>query len=411
MKKTLLFIFFIVTVSKTMGQWIIVDSTITFNDVIHYNPPCLYVSKYSTPRGILINCNNADTFTFVSQNEFIPYGISSIDSYGDSIFCSTNDSKNLFSTNNGTSWTHFGDTTIGGRKLFTHKNFLYLIDDPNMPYHLWRYSLTTGNLSLLNYPVQYIWTISYFSNQNEIYIGAYTNDGSAPFGPDGCLFNSIDDGNTFTLDYRFWSSSFISPGPYINAITKISNDIILIAGDFGLKKSVDNGVSFSNVSYFGQGIGYSLLSTEGAILLCSENGVFISHDTGSNWQAFNDGFSLTTSAGDIKRAGDFLYVTTNHGLWKRSISEITTNVQQIGNNLPQFNVFPTICKDKINIKLSGNTPSENEVKIYDCLGRQVFESSFKVNELQIDVSVLKAGIYFVEIRNGNFQETEKIIVE
>ena len=406
MKRIILFTILSITISVTKGQWSVVDTISMPIGKIHYKSPCIFLGKRMVFNGVLVGCNN-DPFV-VSNNglDSINTVVRDLDSYGDTIFCSAD--KIYYSTNNGTSWDLFDNTVFSNQcKLLINSGYLFAAYVNGDTDKIKRYNLTTGDTALMVLPVAGFHVTSFYSYNNEIYIGV--DNGADVW---GLLFRSTNLGVSWSLIIDFPPSNPpFNTGYTINAEIKINDSILIIAGSFGMKKSFNNGSSFSNVSSFGQGQSRVLFNVNGTLLLGCDNGVYISYDTASTWNAYNDGLSPATDIWEIKQIEDYIYIATMQGLYRRPVSEIITSVQQIGNNLPQFSIFPTICKDKINIKLSENSPPENEVKIYDCLGRQVFESSFKVNELQIDISALKAGIYFVEIRNGNFQKTEKIIVE
>ena len=404
MKRILLFAFLSLTISITKGQWFSVGNITDNIQNLHYKPPCIFLGKRMIFNGVLVGCNGNPFVTSYNGLQNI-VAVQDIDSYGDTIFC--NDTNIYYSTDQGTNWNLFDNTTFRRGKLLVNSNFLFCTHINGDTNKIKRYNLSTGETALLVLPVTGIFVTSFYSYNNEIYIGVDICGDVC-----GYLFRSTNLGESWSLIIDFPPSNPpYNTGYTINAETKINDSILIIAGSFGMKKSFNNGNSFSNISYFGQGQSHSLFNVNGTLLLGSDNGVYISYDTASTWQAFNDGLNPSIGIWEIKQIEDYIYIATSLGLYRRPVSEITTNVQQIDNNSPLFNVFPTICKDKINIKVNGNSPSENEVKIYDCLGRQVFESSFKVNELQIDISSLNSGIYFVEIRNGNFQKTEKIIVE
>ncbi|HNW69484.1 MAG TPA: T9SS type A sorting domain-containing protein [Bacteroidales bacterium] len=404
MKRIVLFAVLLLTFSITKGQWTIVGNITDNIQNIHYKSPCIFLGKRMIFNGVLVSCNDNPFVTSFNGLQNIVV-VQDIDSHGDTIFC--NDTNIYFSADQGSNWNLFDNTTFRRGKLLINNNFLFCTHINGDTCKIKRYNLSTGETALLVLPVTGFEVSSFYSYNNEIYIGVWA--GGDVY---GYLYRSTNLGDSWSLIiYLPPSNPPYNSGHTIDAITKINDSILIIAGSFGMKISFNNGSSFSNVSYFGQGQSHSLFNVNGTLLLGCDNGVYISYDTAITWQAFNDGLNPSTGIWEIKKIENYIYMATSQGLYRRPVSEISTNIQQIDNNPPQFSIFPTICKDKIFIKLSGNTPSENELKIYDCLGRQVFESSFKVNELQIDISALKAGIYFVEIRNGNFQKTEKIIVE
>ncbi len=72
-----------------------------------------------------------------------------------------------------------------------------------------------------------------------------------------------------------------------------------------------------------------------------------------------------------------------------------------------FNVFPNPALDQLFCSLNGS--EDWTYKIIDALGRQVLQGESIVEEHIIDISALKAGVYFVEISYLSNQITKKII--
>jgi hypothetical protein len=65
----------------------------------------------------------------------------------------------------------------------------------------------------------------------------------------------------------------------------------------------------------------------------------------------------------------------------------------------ELNIFPSPANEILNIQLISNTEAVN-IKVYDALGRIIDEFDIEGNQVQIDVSKLKQGIYFVGADNG-----------
>ncbi|MBT6685934.1 MAG: T9SS type A sorting domain-containing protein [Bacteroidetes bacterium] len=78
---------------------------------------------------------------------------------------------------------------------------------------------------------------------------------------------------------------------------------------------------------------------------------------------------------------------------------------------PTFSIYPNPASDKIFI---GNVfkGSKTEISIYSNNGKKLFSNSLKslYRFLELDVSDLSAGIYFVEIKTNNTSLTEKLII-
>jgi len=405
--KTKFFLFISILSSlQLIGQWTIVDSSIQPNDVIHYKDPCVFVSKYSNPKGIKINCENADTFTFVSYAAFDAYGVSSFESYDDTVFCSTHDHTFLFSLDNGINWSEYNGSIPHCRRLIRHNEYLYMLNDSLSDN--WRYNFLTGNITEILLPDANFTLFFYYFRNNEIY--ASTDYWcSTPYGSDGVLMLSLDNGDTWTEIYRIVPTSEFDFAPYIRAITKVTDNILVIAGQWGMKRSYNNGETFQNVPNYWQSEIRDLICEDGYLLLSTDSGACVSYDTTTTFQDFNEGFVNPIKVSKIKKAGNYLYAVTDHGLWKRPWSDVAgINGPAIK---PQIAVYPVPAKETINIVLNGNTALLTKITLYDCLGRPIQSMSEKGSEFQMDVSGLNTGVYFVTVVKDDFRVTKRVLIE
>ena len=75
-----------------------------------------------------------------------------------------------------------------------------------------------------------------------------------------------------------------------------------------------------------------------------------------------------------------------------------------------FKIFPNPCKDYVQIYMA-NTENKNYIlSVFDLVGKVIFTSNFsKSDSLNINLSYLKKGIYFLQIRSGNKKTVQKFI--
>ena len=157
--------------------------------------------------------------------------------------------------------------------------------------------------------------------------------------------------------------------------------------------------------------------------------LYFSVDTGSTWtEIFVD--TIDWAGRDIQFADE------NHGwllgdngnLYKTSIGGVITDADNNTSTLPTefslsqnypnpFNPVTTIRYSIPNVTLSGVEGSRVSLKIYDILGSEVatlvneeqpagiYNVQFTMNNLQ-----LSSGIYFYQLKAGNFVETMKMIL-
>ena len=96
------------------------------------------------------------------------------------------------------------------------------------------------------------------------------------------------------------------------------------------------------------------------------------------------------------------HVTDTNGCTSLSYQFLGTNEF----NTTTFTLGPNPAKDILTIK---GTKSFSQITILNQLGQQVVQKELNVNEVQLDLSHLKSGIYFVTINSENKQTTHKII--
>ncbi len=74
-----------------------------------------------------------------------------------------------------------------------------------------------------------------------------------------------------------------------------------------------------------------------------------------------------------------------------------------------FNIYPNPANDYV--KVSTDNGQQTTVRIYNTLGMLVEEIEMNSDEIEINVSDYKSGIYFINISNEEYNITKKIVVE
>jgi len=77
-----------------------------------------------------------------------------------------------------------------------------------------------------------------------------------------------------------------------------------------------------------------------------------------------------------------------------------------------FDIYPVPASDLLNVQLNTNTTIEiSNVQVTDLSGRMIESLTFKGNKTQLNITELKAGIYFVSIINSNgIMSSKKLVV-
>ena len=113
-------------------------------------------------------------------------------------------------------------------------------------------------------------------------------------------------------------------------------------------------------------------------------------------------------------AGNHRKLLMNITIWL-AVSNISTGINNFQNNENEINVFPTLSKNTITIKYSLRSGANVSIGLFDIEGRKIISARNKFMtagnyEDVINVSDIKAGIYFCKYVLNNFSESVKIIV-
>ncbi len=76
-----------------------------------------------------------------------------------------------------------------------------------------------------------------------------------------------------------------------------------------------------------------------------------------------------------------------------------------------FTLSPNPATDKIKFKSNSNSNNIVEYKIYDTLGRMVKNGTIKSSSIEINVSRLQSGIYFLNLQTTKGACTRKFVKE
>ena len=320
---------------------------------------------------------------------------------GSNIFAAENDAGVYRSTDNGLSWTVTGITVAYvyrfasiGTNLFAGdaNSGVYLSTDNGV-------SWTSINKGLTNTLIRTL-----FANGTNLYAG--TRGGGA--------FLSTDNGANWT--------SILGLNKYVYSFANIGSNLFAGTGNAGIFLSTDNGITWKAVN---NGITsfypvYSLV-TSGSNLFAGTygGGVYLSTDNGSNWTEVNEGLTFK-SIQVLAVSGSYLFAGADQsGVWRRSLSELITGINKkteyllfkfsLSQNYPNpFNPTTTI---------SYQLPEKSIVtlKVYDILGREIAELVNESKEagnykVTFDASNLSSGIYYYQIKAGNFVQSRKMLL-
>ncbi len=198
----------------------------------------------------------------------------------------------------------------------------------------------------------------------------------------GVFLSAINDTNWNAINTGLTSNNVRT----IAVCSNVEGDTILFAGTYtnGIFRSTNNGANWlpANTGLTSTVI-YSFAITfnsEGKINIfagISGGGVFLSTNYGTNWAPVNSG--LTTeyepSVFALTVCGTDLFAGTDDGVWRRPLSEMTTEVKDKRNEIPSSFILeqnypnPFNPATTIRYELSSATPVS--LPVYDLLGREV----------------------------------------
>lgn len=226
-------------------------------------------------------------------------------------------------------------------------------------------------------------------------------------------FRSSDNGAT-------WEQLTSTPeGLVIFGITK-TDDMYATASDSSYYSSSDYGNSWT---YLSKGSGKpirSFASNDIGYLFILEHfhNILRSTDNGISWQDINSGLDSTSINCLIITDDDYLLAGTSWGGVYRSVNK-TTSVENSFTEIPNSffleQNYPNPFNPTTKIRYQVSAISHVSLKIYDVLGNEIAilvneEKPAGFFEINFDAADLPSGIYFYQIRSGNFSETRKMIL-
>jgi hypothetical protein len=228
------------------------------------------------------------------------------------------------------------------------------------------------------------------------------------------FYRSTNNGNTWTQISMSGSNAL--------KIKINSKGHLYVLDTFGeILKSTNNGNSFTEINN-GLPLIYSFIqdlafNSEDHIYLATKDGLYVSKNEGVTWLLIEE--TLTSKIVNVLEFDeeDRLFAgLINEGVY-RSISTLT-DVNDKNKVLESFLLsdnFPNPFNPSTTIVYNLPVSSEVILKVYDVLGKEI---TTLVNEerpagsfnVDFNASHLASGIYYYQLRAGNFVETKKMIL-
>jgi hypothetical protein len=170
-----------------------------------------------------------------------------------------------------------------------------------------------------------------------------------------------------------------------------------------LFKTIDGGVNWTQITPTGTPFYGDISYADSGLLVSAGSttdnfGSSYSLNNGSTWTAI-DGLSHTCLeflSSTVGYSGGFATSATVGGIYKFSNA---LGVKDF-NNTSEFSVYPNPTSGLMKLSSSINTVSN--VAVYDLLGKVVLTNNYSnLNEVSVDLSSLKTGVYFMKATSDN----------
>ena len=147
----------------------------------------------------------------------------------------------------------------------------------------------------------------------------------------------------------------------------------------------------------------------GFLYVGTDVGVFASATEGNFWEVVGDNLpSVVVTDMHIHDPSEYLYAGTyGRSAYKMDLSDIILSTEEISKS-PGFAIYPNPAVSDVNIDMGG-LETDNALFLTDIHGRILQKRQFS-NKIQLDVSGLPSGIYFIKVISEGSEITKKLIV-
>jgi photosystem II stability/assembly factor-like uncharacterized protein len=404
-----------------------------------------------TDSGVFLSTNNGNSWTLVSTGLPNLCYVETLTISGSNIFAVTQ--KGLFVSNNdGSSWTentngNYWTTASPTNGTFIKRVNNIIADGTNV------YALTNEGDVFKTIDNGASWTNVSFSQIGFNTIGATANNGAKIFaGTGNNLYFSTDKGVT-------WTESSGLPNGYVNTVA--ANGSTIVVGFFnrtyistdngvtwknkntgirelevysmstdgantyatsffdvflstnnganGIKKSVDDGATWTNINLGFTNVTVTGIVINGTTLIASTygRGVFYSEDNGNNWRPANQGLT-NYYIQKLNVNGNYLLAGTTTEVFRRPLNEfIFVGTKENSDNL-NCTISPNPVSNTLTINCSNALINKNYA-IRNVLGQTIKTDVLTDNATTLNVLNLANGIYFLHIFGTN--KTIKFVKE
>jgi len=354
------------------------------------------------------------------------------------------DIRNIYrSTNNGINWDLF---TSGSDITFDKNGYYYKIDN-SLAYrsidggNTWVeiYNSTSGDSQievdsrgdiLICDEYNLVISTDFGNNWDQIFTGkklSITNEDHFYVGRSYDMWRSTDYGTT-------WEQILGISQPYYVKLNSLGHIFALSWGNGIIQKiykSTDDAITWDSVFTSDDSITEIFISKNDQLYVAVRSeGIYRSINSGENWEIVNSGLINYFNYGVVEDNYSHLYVSTfGDGIFK-SVSPISELEEEDNgqHNFALYNNYPNPFNPVTKIKYTIPTPPITSplvkgrteegfvtLKVYDILGREVAtlvneEKPAGEYEVEFNATILTSGIYFYQLKAGEFTETRKMVL-
>ena len=393
--------FFLVVTQICFAQWVQTNGPFPCDEVT-----CIGVSGTDLFAGTLIIAvpfsYGGMHFSTNNGELWVPFAIEGANFLWDVAVLGTNlfagtDAGVFLSTNNGTSWAEVNTgltvpnvnvLTVNGTDLFAGT--------------IWGAFLSTNNGTN--------WTTAGLTNT--LVSSFAIIDTNLFAGTDAGVFLSTNNGTSWTE-----VNTGLPENPIIYALAASGTNLFAGTWINGVFLSTNNGTSWTEVNTGLSNPCVSSFVISGTNLFAGTDGlVFLTTNNGASW---TDVFApLTGPIRALAVSDTNLFAGIQSGVWRRPLSEMITSVDIEPTQPTEFKLnqnYPNPFNPNTTFKYSIPNESEVIIKVFDILGNEIEtivneEKPVGNYEITWYAEELPSGIYFYQLRAGDFVETKKMVL-
>ncbi len=173
----------------------------------------------------------------------------------------------------------------------------------------------------------------------------------------------------------------------------------------GLYVSSNGGKNWNPCTYDSDVYGIKNIIISDSITIIHDNAgrLFASYDYGQSWTPYELPVLGNITSLELFN-GQLVAGTSDKGIWQHA--QLPVNTKELVKE--EISVYPNPASEKIFIRLP-NAPSMYEVVLKDIFGRKVHKTKSSLPQIELDITHLPAGAYYLQIYGNGKEEVRRII--